>query len=195
MFCRYCGTAIAADSVFCPKCGKRLLDSSNPRVERIVRTLYLKTPYPYFIILILAFVTWTLWPRGKPVAYSEVKWSIEQDKILDRPEEDLFQQLLSLVVENTGNKMVREIPIDLVASIEPQQAADVVAGFLGRRLDIMEHGKPLPLTVILAGEFPPGSKRRFVLQGAITAKPPFKVTYEVREEGQPTVLAKYVVER
>ena len=74
MFCRYCGAAIAADSVFCAKCGKRLLDSANPRMERIVRTLRLKTPYPYFIVLVAAFATWTLWPKGKPVVYSQVKW-------------------------------------------------------------------------------------------------------------------------
>ena len=102
---------------------------------------------------------------------------------------------MSLVVENTGLNPVREIPIDLIALIEPQKPADVVAGFLGRRLDIMERGRSLPLTVILADELPPGTKRRFLLQGAITAKPPFKITYEVREEGKPNVLAKYVVER
>jgi len=195
MFCRFCGAAIAADSVFCPKCGKRVNGSGSPRLERLVATLRLKTPYPYFLLLLIGFVAWAAWPRGTSAAYTQVKWSIEKDKVLDIPEEHLYQQSLSLVLENKGQKPVRDIPVDLVARIEPQKTAEVIAGFIGRRLVIMEGGKALPLTIILADPIDPGEKRRYLLEGAITAKPPFKVTYEVREENRPDVLASYVVDK
>jgi hypothetical protein len=195
MFCRYCGAPIAADSIFCPKCGKRLHASGNPRIERVVAALRLKTPYPWFGLLLLSFLTWAAWPKGLPAAYTQVKWSLEKDKTLDTPEEDLFQQSLSLVLENKGQKPVRDIPVDLVATIEPQKKAEIIVGFIGRRLEIMSAGKSLPLTVILADPIDPGQKRRYLLEGAITAKPPFKVKYEVREEGRPDVLAGFAVEK
>ena len=53
----------------------------------------------------------------------------------------------------------------------------------------------MPLTLVLSDEIRPGSKRTFLLDGSIQAQPPFKVTYEVREEGTETVLADFVVER
>ena len=115
--------------------------------------------------------------------------------MLDLPQESLYQQSLSLVLENKGDKPFRDIPVDLVARIEPQKTAEIIAGFLGRRLVVMEAGRPLPLTVVLADPVDPGSKRRYLLEGAITAKPPFKVTFEVREEGKTNVLARYVVEK
>ena len=195
MFCRYCGAAIAADSLFCPKCGKRLDAVRNPRIEAIVKTLHLKTPYPYFALLLILFVSWGLWPKPKPAAYTSVKWSIEQDKVLDVAQENLYQQSFSLVLENKGDVPVRETPVDVVARIEPQKTAEIILGFLGRRLDIMQGGKSLPLTIVLSDPVDPGTKRRFLLEGAITAKAPFRVTYEIREEGQPRVLASYVVER
>jgi hypothetical protein len=195
MFCRYCGAAIAADSIFCPKCGKRLHSSSNPAVDRWITKLRLKTPYPYFLLLLIAFVSWAAWPKGRPSAYGDVKWSLEKDKDLDSPDEDLYQQSLSLVLENVGQKPVRDIRVDLVATITPQKKADIVAGFIGRRLEIMQAGQSLPLTVILGDPIDPGQKRRYLLDGAITAKPPFKVTYEVRPEGSSNVLASYTVEK
>jgi hypothetical protein len=195
MFCRYCGAAIAADSVFCPKCGKRLDSAGNPRIDSIVKTLKLKTPYPYFALLLILFVSWAVWPKPKPAAYTSVKWSIEQDKVLDVPQENLYQQSFSLVLENKGNAPVRETPVDVVARIEPQKTAAIILGFLGRRLEIMQGGKALPLTIVLSDPIDPGAKRRYLLDGAITAKPPFKVTYEIREEGRPQVLASYVVEK
>ena len=53
----------------------------------------------------------------------------------------------------------------------------------------------MPLTVVLAGELFPGAKKRILLNGSIMAEPPFKVTYEVREEDRQPVLTSYVVER
>ncbi len=195
MFCRYCGAVIAADSVFCPKCGKRQDQSGNPTVEKWVNALRLKTPYPYFAILVILFAIWAAWPKPVPAAYAEVKWSLEKDKVLDLADENLFQQSMSLVLENKGSVPVKDIRVDLVAKIEPQKTADIVARFLGGKMDIMEQGHPLPLTIVLADKIDPGEKHRYLLEGAITAKAPFKVTYEVHEEGSPTVLASFVVER
>jgi zinc-ribbon domain len=195
MFCRYCGTAIAEDSIFCPKCGKRLHLTGPSRFDAIVKTLGLKTPYPYFALLLLLFVSWVFWPKTKPPAYTQVQWTIEQDKVLDVPQEDLFEQSISLVLENKGSTPVREIPVDVVATIEPQKTAEVILGFLGRKLVIMQNGQSLPLTIVLSDPVDPDAKRRYLLEGAITAKPPFKVTYEVREENSPEVLARYVVEK
>jgi len=195
MFCRYCGSHIPDDSLFCAKCGKRLGPRENPRVTKIVQRLRLKTPYPYFALLFTLFIAWTIISRPMHADYSHLKWSFEVDKKLDLPQESLFAQALSLVVENTGAVAVREIPIELSARIEPPKRADVEADFLGRKLLILQQGHTLPLTVVLAGELLPGAKKRILLNGSIMAEPPFKVTYEVREEDRQPVLTSYVVER
>jgi len=195
MFCRFCGAHISDDSLFCAKCGKRLGPRENPRVAKIVETLRLKTPYPYFILLLLLFVTWTIGSRATHADYSHLKWSFELDKKLDLPKSNTFEQALSLVVENAGPVGVQEIPIELRARIEPMKQADVEADFLGRKLLILQEGHTLPLVVVIAGQIPPGGKKRILLNGTITAEPPFKVTYEVREEDRQPVLANYVVER
>ncbi len=195
MFCRYCGSHIPDDSLFCAKCGKRLGARENPRLAKIVQTLRLKTPYPYFALLLALFVTWTIASRPTHADYSHLKWSFELDKKLDVPQENLFEQAFSLVVENTGAMAVREIPVELSARIEPPKRADVEADFLGRKLLILQQGHTLPLVVVVAGELPAGAKKRILLNGTIMAEPPFKVTYEVREEDRRPVLSSYVVER
>jgi hypothetical protein len=194
MFCRYCGSYIAEDSLFCAKCGKRLGKRENPRLARIVRTLRLKTPYPYFGLLLAAFIVWTAGPRQSRADYSHLKWSIELDKKIDISKDNIFQQALSLVVENTGDTAIQDMPIELSARIEPPKRAEVIAGFLGRKLLIVQGGRPIPLIVLL-DRIGPKSKRRFYLEGSIQAEPPFKVTYEVREEDQKPILASYVVEQ
>ena len=50
-----------------------------------------------------------------------------------------------LIVENTGTTTVEDMSIELTAKIEPQKRAEIVAGFLGRKLLIMQSGKPNPL--------------------------------------------------
>jgi len=195
MFCRYCGSHIADDSLFCAKCGKRLGARENPRLAKIVQRFRLKTPYPYFAILIVLFAIWTEWPAGGHADYSHLKWSFELDKKADVPAEHLFQQALSLVVENTGTTAVVEIPIELRARIEPQKRADVEADFVGRRLYILQQGHTEPVTVVLAGTLAAGAKKRILLNGNIQAEPPFKVTYELRDEDTGSVLADYVVEQ
>jgi hypothetical protein len=195
MFCRYCGSHISDDSLFCAKCGKRLGPRDNPRLNKIVETLHLKTPYPYFVLLVTLFVTWTLASKPTHADYSHLKWGFELDKKLDLPKENTFEQALSLVVENTGSTAIQEIPIELSARIEPVKQADVEADFLGRKLLILQQGHALPLTVVIAGQINPGEKKRILLNGIITGEPPFKVTYELREEDRQPLLASYVVER
>jgi zinc ribbon protein len=195
MFCRYCGSHIADDSVFCAKCGKRLGTQENPQVENVVRKLRLRTPYPYFILLVALFVAWAAWPKGTRADYSHLKWSFELDKKVDVPAEHTYQQALSLVVENTGTAPVSEVPVELRATISPAKRAEVEADFLGRRLLILQQGHTLPLTVIIAGTIPSGVKKRILLNGNIQTEAPFKVTYELRDEDGRTVLASYVVER
>jgi len=195
MFCRFCGAHIADDSVFCAKCGKRLGPHENPRLDAVVHKLRLKTPYPYAAILITLFILWAAWPAGSRADYSHLKWSFELDRKIESPADHQYQQALSLVVENTGPAPVEEIPIEVRATIAPVKPADVEADFLGRRLLILQRGRPLPLTVVIAGTVPSGSKRRVLLNGNIMAEAPFKVTYEVRDEDGRAVLASYVVEQ
>src|SRR5437867_2932451 len=111
MFCRYCGAHIVEDSLFCAKCGKRLGKREHPRLAKIVQTLRLKTPYPYSALLLTLFVVWTITARQSHGDYSHVKWSFELDKKMDLPQENLYQQALSLVIENTGTTPVSEIPV------------------------------------------------------------------------------------
>ena len=195
MFCRFCGASIAEDSVFCAKCGKRLGTRKNPRVDKVVQKLRLKTPYPYAAILIIAFIVWAAWPTGSRADYSHLKMSFELAKKLDTPAEHLYQQALSLVIENTGPAPIAEIPVELRATIEPVQKADVEADFLGRRILILQQGHPLPLIVAIGGTVASGAKKRLVFNGNIHAEAPFKVTYEVRDASGRTVLASYVVEQ
>jgi hypothetical protein len=195
MFCRYCGSHIADDSVFCSKCGKRLGAHANPRVERIVQKFRLKTPYPYAATLIALFMLWAAWPKGSHADYSHLKWSFELDKRADHPADHLYQQALSLVVENTGPVAAAEVPIELRATIQPPKKADVEADFIGRRLLILQQGHTLPLLITVAGTIPPGARKRIPFNGNIQAEPPFKVTYEVRDEDGRAVLTSYVVEQ
>ena len=194
MFCRFCGAHLLDDSVFCSKCGKNL-GRGNPRLEKVSKILRLRTPYPYAIFLILVVAVWALTPHAAPFDYTDLKWTLEANRKLDLPDENLFQQGFSLVLENEGSKAVREIPVELSARIEPAQSAEIAATFLGTHLPIMERGKSLPLTVVLSDEIQPGSKRNFLIDGSIQAQPPFKVTYEIRAENSETVLTNFVVER
>ena len=194
MFCRYCGAHLLDDSVFCSKCGKNL-GRGNPRLEKISKILRLRTPYPYAIFLMLVVAVWALTPHAAPFDYTNLKWTLEANRKLDLPDENLFQQGFSLVLENAGSKAVREIPVELSARIEPTQPAEIAATFLGTHLPIMERGKSLPLTVLLSDEIQPGGKRNFLIDGSIQAQPPFKVTYEIRAENSETVLTNFVVER
>jgi hypothetical protein len=196
IFCRYCGAAIADDSLFCAKCGRKLGRRANPRVEKIVTVLRLRTPYPYAVFLLLVAGIWLFAPeRQAPVDYSSLKWTLRSDRKLDIPDEKLYQEGFSLILENDGPAAVREIPVDFTAKIEPPQRADIEARFLGHRHLVMHGGKVFPLTVVLEDQVPPGKKHTFGVEGSIQAEAPFKVTYEIRERDSKNLLASYVVER
>ncbi len=47
MFCRYCGTTISDDDVFCKQCGKQLLETPMPTQET-VKTKDM-TAFPLFV--------------------------------------------------------------------------------------------------------------------------------------------------
>jgi len=196
-YCRYCGAPIAADSVFCAKCGKRLTHGENPRLEKVMRRFYLRTPYPYAAMLILTVIAlgWAWTPNIPPTDYTALKLSLKFDRDLDIPDDNLFQQGFSLVLENSGVKAVRNVRVDLDARITPPQPAEIVASFLGQKLLIMADGKALPLTIELTDEIPPGAKRSFSMEGSIRAVPPFEATYELRQENSDVVLANYVLQR
>lgn len=195
MFCRFCGAHLLEDSVFCSKCGKRTGRAAHPRLEKVRKVLHLGTPYPYTILVLLLVALWAVSPHGATFDYTNLKWTLQQDRKLDLPDENLYQQGLSLILENGGKQAVKEIPVELSARIEPAQAADIAASFLGNHVPIMEKGKSMPLIVVLADEIRPGGKRTYLLEGAIQAHPPFKVTFELREEKSETVLSNFVVER
>lgn len=196
MFCRYCGAHIAEDSLFCAKCGKRLGRSAHPQFEKLVAKFRLNTPYPYAGVLVLLVVAWILSsPRTPTYDYTPLKWSIEMDRKLDVADENLYREGMSLVVENTGTKSIKGIPIELHARIEPAKTAEVVASFPGDREVIIQGGKPKPVSVVLNDLIPAGSKRRYALDGSVQAIPPFKVTIEIVQDDAKTVLASYVIER
>jgi hypothetical protein len=195
MFCRYCGSHLPDDSLFCAKCGKRLGPRESPRLDKIVEKFRLKTPYPYFAILISLFIMWAVWPKGSRADYSHLKWSFELDRKIESQTDHVYQQALSLVVENTGTEPVSEVPIELRATMHPVKKADIEADFLGRRLLVLQQGRTLPVTVIVGGTIASGAKRRILLNGNIQAEPPFTVTYDIRDESGRTVLASYVVEQ
>jgi hypothetical protein len=195
MFCRFCGAHVLDDSIFCAKCGKRVGRAENPRLEKIIRVLHLRTPYPYAIFLFLVAAIWLQTPHAAPFDYSNLKWTFQVDRKVDIVGDNLYQQGMSLILENMGSKPIKEAPIELEAHIEPPQPAEISATFQGRRLPIMQAGKSMPLTVVLSDEIRPGTKRSFLVEGSIQAKPPFKVIYEIREQNSETVLTEVAVER
>jgi zinc-ribbon domain len=195
MFCRFCGAHILEDSLFCAKCGKRLGRSGNPRIEKAVKVFRLNTPYPYFGLLLVLVASWILFHPKSRFDYSQTKWSIEMDRKLDVPDDNLFRESLSLVVENTGSKSIRGIPIEVHARIEPQKLADVVAAFPGDREMVIQRGKPQPVGVVLSDAIAGGAKRRYSFDESVQAIAPFKVTIEVLQDDARTVLANYVLER
>jgi hypothetical protein len=196
IFCRYCGAAIADDSLFCAKCGRKLGRTVNPRIEKIITVLRLRTPYPYAAFLFLIAAIWLLLPaRQAHVDYSTLKWTLKSARKLDTPDEKRYQEGFSLILQNDGSAAVRDIPVDFSAKIEPPQRAEIETRFLGQRHLVMHQGKVFPLGLILDDLVPPGKKHTFDVEGSIQAETPFKVTYEIRERDSQKLLASYVVER
>jgi hypothetical protein len=195
MFCRFCGAHIQEDSLFCAKCGKRLGQRSSPGFEKLASTLKLNTPYPYAIILFALVASYFGFQPKKTFDYSHTKWSIEMDRKLDVPDDNLYRDSLSLIVENTGTTLLRGIPLELQARIEPAKKADVAASFPADKELLIKEGKPQPVDIILSDAIPAGTKRRFALDGSVQASPPFKVTFVVLKDDAKTILTSYVLER
>ena len=189
MFCRHCGTTLAPDSQYCAKCGKPLFSHGSPRWDAVVRKLKLKTPFPYFGLLILAFVVWAVQPRQRHADYSLIGWELELQGESVSPDNSMFRHHMSLILENLSDEPISEIPVELTAHLEPDQAGEIVYDFLGRQLVIMRNGNLIPLVVVLTDELGTGEKRRYTIDGIVTTKAPAEVTYEVRGEDTDDVLA------
>ena len=189
MFCRHCGTTLAPDSQFCAKCGKPVFSQGSPRWAAIVEKLKLKTPYPYFGLLVLAFVVWAVQPRQRHADYALIGWELELEGQSGYPEDNIFRHHMSLVLENLSEETIGEIPVELTAHLDPDQTGEIVYDFLGRQLVIMRDGVKIPLIVVLTDSLESGEKRRYTLDGIVTTKAPAEVTYEVRGEDSDTVLA------
>jgi hypothetical protein len=183
--------------MFCAKCGRKLGRTVNPKIENVIKTLRLRTPYPYFGLLAFLFAAWMFMAREHqpPVDYSGITWTVKSDRKLDSPEDKLYQEGFSLILENGKSTAIHDIPIDFSARIEPPQDAEIEVNFLANKVLLVRHGKLLPLTINLQDEIAPGRKHTYGVQGSIQAQPPFKVTYEIRERDSQNLLASYVVER
>lgn len=190
MFCRFCGAAILPDSRFCSACGKRLAPHS-PRREALVRKLRLKTPYPYAAAAFLLFLAWAFQPGPPPFDYTRVSMELELQGESAEVRSNLFRHHLSLIVVNVGDMPVLEVPVQIRARVDDgaDHRAQVECDFLGRRFAVLEEGQEIPLVVILTDDIDAAGKRRYSIDGIVTAEPPFSVTYEVLAEGSEAVLA------
>jgi len=190
MFCRHCGSAILPDSQFCSKCGRRLAPGVH-RFDGLIRTLRLKTPYPYAILVFLGFLLWTMAPDGPEFDYTTVRFEFELAGESSAPEQDLYRHHFSLIVENVGGGPVPEVPVELVARLEPSGVGEVEADFLGRRLVLLRGPLDFPLIVVLGDPLDVAEKRRYNIDGWVTAPPPFEIAYEIREPGTGNVLTRF----
>jgi len=195
MFCRYCGSQILEDSLFCAKCGKRLGRKTHPRVEEVVARYRLNTPYPYFGLLLALCLVWVVTTRRPSFDYSQTRWSIEMDRKQDTPADNIYRESLSIVVENTGKTPLHGIPIELHAVIEPQKMADVVAVFPGDRELLIEGVLPRSVALVLSDAIAAGAKRRYVMDEIVQTQAPFKVTLKVIQDNSRVVLADHTFER
>ncbi len=194
MFCRFCGSDIPPESSFCLKCGQQLVSSApSPRWDAVSRKLRLKTPYPYAVVLFLAFVVWAVQPRHR-VDYSNVSFTLELEGQASIPEDNLFRHSLSLVIENIGADSISEVPIEFTARLDRDQPVEVVSDFFGRQLIILKDKQTLPLVVVLSGELASGEKRRYAVDGIVTTRPPASIIYEVFGEDLDEVLASLSME-
>jgi len=189
MFCRFCGARILEDSLFCSKCGKRLAGDRRSGSDTGGWRVRLKSPYPWAVLLFLAFVVWTVRPDSPGVDPSALALELELEGESSVADANVFRHYLSLVVENRGSGPVGEIPVEFQASIVPDQDAEVVSEFRGGRFVVLRNGQSLPLILILDDEIAPSEKRRFPIDSIVTTAPPAEVTYTVRSEASGEVLA------
>lgn len=191
MYCRFCGAKTPADSRFCPRCGKRIADATV-RTDGFVQKLgpRLRTPYPWAGILLAAFLWWAFVSTGpEPFDYGAVAVSIELDGTSSAPEASLYRQHFNVVVENVGAEPIVEVPVELRAGIQVSGPARIDSEFRGQRVALFADGVAEPLDVILTDDLEPGGKRRYPMDGLVTATPPFQVWYELLDRQTGEVLA------
>jgi len=56
-------------------------------------------------VLIALAAVWALSNKTPTYDYSQTKWSVEMDRKLDVPDDNLYRESLSLVIENTARKL------------------------------------------------------------------------------------------
>ncbi len=190
MFCRFCGRVVQPDSRFCALCGRRLAGRSL-RIDALVRTLRLRTPYPYAIGVLLLFAGLVLQPGPPPFDYSNVAFELELLGESREPGANLYRHHFSLIVENLGETRLTRVPVDVGARVEADRPAEVEYDFLGRRLAVVRDSRPIPLTVVLDDDMDASEKRRYSIDGIVIAAPPFTVTYDIVAEGAEDVLATF----
>ena len=189
MFCRFCGAQLLANSLFCAHCGKRLSAAPVAAENRLVRKLRLKTPYPWAALLLVLFFGWALLPDSVATDFSTITLELELQAESSTPEEAIFRHYLSLVVENVGETPIRDIPVELHATVIPEQPVEVVSEFRGGRFIVLSDADARPITLILSDEIAAHEKRRFPIDSIVTTQPPAEVTYTLVLEGSSEVLA------
>ena len=189
MFCRFCGAQLLINSVFCARCGKQLTAAPVAAESRLASKLRLKTPYPWAALLLVLFFGWALRPDSVAPDFSTIVFELELQAESSAPEEDIFRHYLSLVVENVSGTPIRDIPVELHATVIPEQAVEVVSEFRGGRFVVLHDADARPITLILSDEIAANEKRRFPIDSIVTTRPPAEVTYTLVAEGSSEVLA------
>jgi hypothetical protein len=99
-------------------------------------------------------------PRKSTYDYSKMKWSIEMDKQTDVPEDHMYRDSLSLVVENTGTKTIKE------SRSKFTRPSNRKRGRCGSRVsrrpgDHYDCGKAATVALVLGDSILAGGKRRY----------------------------------
>ena len=190
MYCRFCGAKTPSDSRFCPRCGKRIGEGVVAPTPGAVERFRLRTPYPWAGLLFAAFLWWAFVSTAPEVFdYDRVAVSIELDGTSAAPEDGLYRQHFDVVVENLGDEPVFEVRVEFRARIEAAGPARVDSEFRGQRVTLLSEGVTAPLELVLTDDVDPGGRRRYPIDGIVTAMPPFRVWYEVANAVTGEVLA------
>lgn len=190
MFCRFCGAHVPDDSQFCAKCGKRLSGEPGSAAARVSKLLWLKTPYPWAVLLFAGFLSWALRPAVDLVDTSGLELELELQAETASPDANIFRQYLSLVVRNAGAETVRDVPVELYAEVVPAEDAEVVTEFRGGQFVIFRDSMPQPVVLVLSDEIAVNERRRFPIDSIVTAHEPSEVTYRVVAEDSGAALTQ-----
>jgi hypothetical protein len=126
--------------------------------------------------------------------YSHLDWTFEVSSRTGPDDQGAYRQKLWLIAENTGAQTIQDIPMELHIRTDPPADAPISAWFAGKDFALNQKGRLKPLPVILTDPIQAGAKRRFQFEGTVTAKPPFTVIYEFKDESGKKLLARYAAE-